>query len=145
MLTNGIQILDTTLRDGSYITGYQFDKKDTAIISKCLELAGIKYIELGHGMGLNASKKGFGYQACSDIEYMKICQKILKNSFFGFFHIADIGGRNDIERLSCEGGRFIRFGINNLNFSKSLKNIEFAKFTNFTVQIWDSMHFQAHS
>ncbi|MFX1451341.1 MAG: hypothetical protein ACFFCM_10890 [Promethearchaeota archaeon] len=52
--------METTLRDGSYAVNFSFTCADTAIICKELESARIKYIEIGHGVGLNASNKGYG-------------------------------------------------------------------------------------
>ena len=36
-----VQILDTTLRDGSYVIDFQFTAQDTAMIASTLEFAGI--------------------------------------------------------------------------------------------------------
>ena len=50
-------LLDCTLRDGSYENNFGFTKNDTINICKSLEKAGVKYIEIGHGLGLGASKR----------------------------------------------------------------------------------------
>ena len=44
------RILDTTLRDGSYVINFQFTARDTAIISGKLDEAGFELIEIGHGV-----------------------------------------------------------------------------------------------
>jgi len=49
-----VKILDTTLRDGSYVVDFQFSQQDTYNISEALESVGIDYIEIGHGLGLGA-------------------------------------------------------------------------------------------
>ena len=54
MKKNKINILDCTLRDGSYQNNFQFTKKDNFKISKFLSDAGINFIEIGHGLGLGA-------------------------------------------------------------------------------------------
>ena len=59
-------ILDCTLRDGSYVIDFQFTKEDTFIIASNLCEAGFEYIEVGHGVGLGASKKGFDVAAATD-------------------------------------------------------------------------------
>ena len=61
-----LEILDTTLRDGSYVIDFQFTARDTALIASVLEAAGIGLIEVGHGLGLGASREGRGEQAASD-------------------------------------------------------------------------------
>ena len=50
------QILDCTLRDGSYVLNFNFSLIDTFLISKVLFESGINYVEIGHGLGLGASK-----------------------------------------------------------------------------------------
>ena len=48
-------IIDVTLRDGSNAVDFQFSKEETYGIVKGLTDAGVRWIELGHGYGLNAS------------------------------------------------------------------------------------------
>ena len=50
-------ILDTSIRDGSYVFNFKFTKEDTFLIARGLSNAGIKHIEVGHGLGLKASEK----------------------------------------------------------------------------------------
>ena len=57
---NKIEILDCTLRDGSYVIDNHFSKSDTSIISSILFNSGINYLEVGHGLGLGASSKKYG-------------------------------------------------------------------------------------
>ncbi len=52
-----IKIVDTTLRDGSNAINFQFGRKLTQNILVGLEQVGIEWIEIGHGLGLGASKK----------------------------------------------------------------------------------------
>ena len=66
-MTNPVELLDTTLRDGSYIIDFQFTAEDTALIASALESAGIRVIEVGHGLGLGAARAGKGDQASTDV------------------------------------------------------------------------------
>ncbi len=102
-----INILDTTLRDGSYTIGYQFNYYDTELIVKGLEKGGLKLIEVGHGLGLGAYKINQSIKITSDLEYMKACNSSLTKSEFGFFFIPGIGSIDDIKLLSDNGGSFI--------------------------------------
>ena len=49
-----IEILETTLRDGAYMIDFQFTAEDTTLIASALDGAGFRWIEIGHGLGLNA-------------------------------------------------------------------------------------------
>lgn len=106
-----VDILDTTLRDGSYTIGYQFTADETALIAQGLERAGVNYIEVGHGLGLGAARSGKGAQAASDAVYMRACAKSLCKSRFGFFYIPGIGDVTDLGLLADEGGTFVRVGV----------------------------------
>ena len=48
-------ILDTTVRDGSYAVDFKFSCKDVQDLVAKSERIGLEYIEIGHGLGLNAS------------------------------------------------------------------------------------------
>ena len=104
-----VDILDTTLRDGSYTIGYQFTCDETALIAQGLELAGVNYIEVGHGLGLGADRAGKGAQAVTDLVYMRACASSLNKAKFGFFFIPGIGDISDLQLLAGEGGKFVRY------------------------------------
>ena len=108
---NHVDILDTTLRDGSYTIEYQFTAEETSVIAQGLEYAGVNYIEIGHGLGLGADRAGKGAQAVSDVDYMRACASSIVNAKFGFFYIPGIGEASDLERLRDEGGGFVRIGV----------------------------------
>ena len=46
-----VNILDVTLRDGSYAIDFQFSCAQQRLITEGLERLGINYIEIGHGQG----------------------------------------------------------------------------------------------
>lgn len=106
-----IDILDTTLRDGSYTIGYQFTAEETSLIAQGLELAGVGYIEIGHGLGLGADQAGKGSQAVTDLRYMRACAAAIRSAKFGFFFIPGIGAVSDLKLLAEEGGKFVRIGV----------------------------------
>ena len=54
------EILEVTLRDGSYLIDFQFTAEDTFVISSALESVGFRWIEVGHGVGLGAARAGKG-------------------------------------------------------------------------------------
>ena len=105
-------ILDTTIRDGSYAVDFKFSCTDVAAIISKLERLGFEYIEIGHGLGLNASSAKYGYSLHSDLEYMQTAHRVLKKSKFGFFCIPDIARFEDIKLAADNGVSFIRVGIN---------------------------------
>ena len=64
-----LTLLDTTLRDGSYVVDFQFTATDTALIAGALDACGVPLIEVGHGIGVRAGSLPSSRSACTDREY----------------------------------------------------------------------------
>ena len=105
-------IIDVTLRDGSYEVGFQFSQEDVKQVGCALQNSGIKYIEIGHGQGLNASSEKNGFALCSDEEYLQTAQEYLCNIKYGFFCIPGIARLKDLDLLKKYGASFVRIGCN---------------------------------
>ena len=127
------QILDCTLRDGSYVINFKFSKNDTKEILSKLTIAGIKYIEIGHGLGLRAYKNTNYKSIATDKELMKVAEKLSLNTNWGMFCIPGIAELQDVRQLSNYGGKFIRIGSNIEDYKKQTKFIEFSKKNNLLV------------
>jgi len=107
-----VNILDTTLRDGSYAVDFQFTTQDTAVIAKALEDVGVDIVEIGHGVGLGASRKGFGEAAATDAEYLQAAGEVLSRAHYGMFCIPGVATLEDVDMAADLGARFIRIGTN---------------------------------
>lgn len=106
-----MKIMDTTIRDGSYAVDFKFTCKDvTNIVSKLVSL-GVEYIEIGHGMGMNASSHEHGISLYSDIEYVCAAKKVSKSSKLGMFCIPGIAKLEDLKTIKQHGIDFIRIGV----------------------------------
>ncbi|MGD9807287.1 MAG: 4-hydroxy-2-oxovalerate aldolase [Deferribacterales bacterium] len=121
------RILDCTLRDGSYAINFQFDAEDTVKIVKGLEDVGIDMIEVGHGVGLGASEKGYGVSAETDETYMKVTSEALKKADWGMFCIPGIASLDDVRMAADYGMKFIRIGTNITDYEQSKEFVELAK------------------
>ncbi len=106
------QIMDVTLRDGSYAINYQFSEQDTKCIGVALENAGIRYVEIGHGMGLNASSYKNGLALCTDEEYLAAAQGAYRKCTYGMFCIPGVARVEDLDLLKKYGAGFVRVGCN---------------------------------
>lgn len=109
-MNNEVIILDTTLRDGSYVVDFQFTAQDIAIISGQLDQARVPYIEIGHGLGLGASRNHDMKAAESDEKYLFAAASVIKKARWGCFFIPGIGTIADIESAAEKGMNFIRIG-----------------------------------
>lgn len=126
-----MKILDCTLRDGSYAINFQFTRDQTSIICKDLENCKIPYIEIGHGVGLGASKSGHGIACESDEIYMQTANETLSSAMWGMFSIPGISKKDDYYKASDYMMKFIRIGIDPNNFDQSKEYINLAKKLNF--------------
>jgi len=128
-----IDILDCTLRDGSYLINFQFNCHDTGFISNALEDAGIKYIEVGHGLGLDAANSK-GKSLEDDIAYIKSAKAGTKNALIGVFFIPGIGQLASIKKALDSGLDFIRIGVNVFDYKQAKETVEYAK--SLGLEVW---------
>ncbi|MFH1282525.1 MAG: 4-hydroxy-2-oxovalerate aldolase [bacterium] len=126
-MSRSIDILECTLRDGSYAIDYQFTAEDTAIISAGLEAAGFKFIEIGHGLGFSASSAKHGFAAENDEDYIIAAKNTLRKARFGMFCIPGTANLRDIGIAAKHGMGFIRIGVNVTEIEKAEPFIKKAK------------------
>jgi 4-hydroxy-2-oxovalerate aldolase len=126
-------ILEVTLRDGSYLIDFQFTAEDTATVAAALEGVGFRWIEIGHGLGLNASQAGKGMAAATDEEYMEAAAQTLKRSKWGMFFIPGIGREDDLRAAARFGMSFVRIGTNVTETAQAEPYIALAKELGFIV------------
>ena len=105
-------ILDCTIRDGSYAIDFKFTAADTALVAGLLDAAGIRYIEVGHGLGLGASEAGKGLAASRDLEVIERTRESVQNGRIGAFFIPGIGTEAHMRDAAAAGLDFIRIGQN---------------------------------
>ena len=121
-------VLDCTLRDGSYVLDFQFTKEDTFTIARALYNSGFEYIEVGHGIGLGASKIGRNVAASTDLEYCQAANSAVgKNSKWGMFCIPGIAKLDDLEKAIDNNMGFVRVGTDVHKYKESEKFIRLAK------------------
>lgn len=126
-------ILEVTLRDGSYLIDFQFTAEDTATIAAALEGVGFRWIEVGHGLGLNASVSGKGMAAASDEQYLAAAANSIKDAKWGMFFIPGIGREQDLRLAARYGMSFIRVGTNVTETAQAEPYIALAKELGFIV------------
>lgn len=117
-------ILDTTVRDGSYAVDFKFSCKDVQDLVAKSERIGLKYIEIGHGLGLNASGTEHGIALQTDEEYMHAARQVSKKAKLGFFCIPDIARVEDISLAAKNNMNFIRIGVPVPVWKKALPYIQ---------------------
>lgn len=121
-----MEVLDCTIRDGSYVINGQWSKEEVTGLTKELAENKFKYIEVGNGIGLGAHRRGVE-SICTDEEYVELAVAAKGNSKVGTFFIPGIGDKNDIKMLASKGGDFIRIGTDVSKSDIAKEFIEYAK------------------
>lgn len=127
MKKKSIEIMDVTLRDGSYAINFQFSTNDQKNICTSLEKLGFRYIEIGHGMGVGASSLKNGLALHTDQEYLKCARDNLQSAKYGMFCIPGTAALEDIDLMAEYGCSFIRVGTNVESIGQSEEYIKRAK------------------
>lgn len=122
-----VNVLETTLRDGSYAVDFRFTAADTARVCRGLESAGFRYIEIGHGAGLRASERGMGTAAATDQAYLCAARDALREASFGMFCIPGVAVLDDVDMAADNGMGFIRVGTDVVKVGESEAFIDLAK------------------
>lgn len=106
-----MKILDVTIRDGSYAVDFKYSSAEVKDIVSRLVRLGIEYIEIGHGMGLNASSLERGISLRTDEEYILASKEVAGDAKIGVFCIPGIARMEDVKMASNHGVSFIRIGV----------------------------------
>ena len=62
-MSAAVRIVDTTMRDGSHSVAHQYTPEQVATVAKMLDEAGVWAIAVGHGDGLGAGSRQYGFGA----------------------------------------------------------------------------------
>jgi|HubBroStandDraft_6_1064221.scaffolds.fasta_scaffold00065_12 4-hydroxy 2-oxovalerate aldolase len=107
-----VEILECTLRDGSYAVDFKFTENDTAILAGVLARLGFRWIEVGHGVGLGAMKAGKGTMPTTDERLIEAAKRAAPNAQIGCFFIPGIGTADQLKSARAAGLDFVRIGYN---------------------------------
>ena len=105
-------IIDVTLRDGSNAVDFQFSKEETFGIVSGLVKAGIRWIELGHGYGLNASHVSKPARETDETYITTAREAAGSGAKIGCFFSLGKGRVEDLYNAKGWGLDFVRIGPN---------------------------------
>lgn len=106
-----VEILDCTLRDGSYAVDFQFTETTIRRALSGLEQSGVRFIELGHGLGLNAAVRTPHPTRISDARCFRLACEELASASWGMFCIPGIAELDHLRQAVAAGMRFVRVGV----------------------------------
>ncbi|MFD8734262.1 hypothetical protein ACFV06_05010 [Streptomyces sp. NPDC059618] len=109
--SSAVEIMDCTLRDGSYAVDFKFTEDTIKSVLTGLESAGVRFVELGHGLGLNAGERTPHSTLVSDARCFDIASETLTSASWGMFCIPGIAELDHLREAAAAGLRFVRVGV----------------------------------
>jgi 4-hydroxy 2-oxovalerate aldolase len=122
-----IQLLECTLRDGSYAVDFKFTENDTAVLAGVLGQLGFRWIEIGHGVGLGAAVAGKGTMPAPDERLIEAAKRAAPHSQIGAFFIPGIGTVDQLVSARDAGLDFVRIGYNATEIEEAFPYLALAK------------------
>lgn len=122
--TSKMELLDCTLRDGSYAVDFQFDEEFVTQLLSRLNETPIPKVEVGHGLGLEAERAGIKAGNIHHHRWCEIADSTLLNTPWGMFAQPEFTRLDTIAELSNRGMSFVRVGMEPDKVSENLDYIQ---------------------
>ncbi|MBK34510.1 MAG: hypothetical protein CME26_03140 [Gemmatimonadetes bacterium] len=120
-------LLDCTIRDGNYTVDFKFTRQDTRVLVGELAALGMKWIEIGHGLGLGASEAGKGDMLDTDVDLITAAKETAGEARVGAFYIPDVGTLDQLDAARDAGMDFVRIGDNATEIERAYPICEYAR------------------
>jgi len=127
MATQKINIVDTTLRDGSHALKHSFNAAQAVSIATGLDKCGVPMIELSHGDGLGGSSYTYGFSKTSEFELLNEVGKRLKSAKLTVLLLPGIGTIEDLKQARDCGAQAVRVATHVTEADVSAQHIAAAK------------------
>ena len=118
------ELLDATLRDGSYAVDFQFDEKFVVELLGRLDATPIDKVEIGHGHGFEAERAGARPCNIDLRRWCDIAQSELRSSPWGMFAQPGFSRLSTLAELCDQGMSFVRVGMEADRVGENLDYLE---------------------
>lgn len=122
-----IQLVDTTMRDGSHAVSHSYTKEQVREIAAALDSSGVSIIEVSHGDGLAGSSINYGFSKTRDIELIKEASNVVKHAKLGALLLPGIGTIRDLKEAYENGVRAVRIATHVTEADIAIQHIRAAK------------------
>lgn len=132
-MAKAVQLMDVTVREGSYVIHYQFTAGQVAEIAQAIDQAGIPYMEVGNGGGLGFFDTLDFKPQSTDIEQIRAAKKVVKKCKVGVLAGPEsVTKKEHIDAVKKEIG-FLRIAARIDNIEAAKSNVEYARSLNIPV------------
>lgn len=108
MTTNTVTMVDTSLRDGMSSLSHQFTPEQVARISRGLDVAGVRLIEVAHGIGIGASSVQYGFAAATDADYVRAAVGAVESANIAVLYVPGISTLGVLDETREAGASTVR-------------------------------------
>ncbi|GHV45499.1 4-hydroxy-2-oxovalerate aldolase [Synergistales bacterium] len=122
-----INVVDTTLRDGSHAVRHSFTIDQVSKIAGGLDRCGVPFIELSHGDGIGGSSYTYGFSKVSEFELLKAASAEIKKARLTVLMIPGIGTIEDLHKARDCGATAVRVATHITEADVSAQHIAAAK------------------
>ena len=106
-----IHLVDTSLRDGMSSVSHQFTTRQVAAIASGLTRAGIRTIEVAHGIGIGASSIQYGRARATDGEYVAAAVEAAAGASVAVLYVPGISTFVDLDDVIEAGADTLRVAV----------------------------------
>jgi 4-hydroxy 2-oxovalerate aldolase len=106
-----VELLDCTLRDGSYAVDFQFDEGFVTNLLSRLDKTPVTKVEVGHGLGLEAERSGIRAGNIDHHRWSELASALLAHKPWGMFAQPKFTRLDTIAEMTSQGMSFIRVGL----------------------------------
>lgn len=122
-----INIVDTTLRDGSHAVAHSFTAAQARTIAGGLDENGVGMIELSHGDGISGSTYNYGFSLTDEMELLAAAAGEIRNGRLAVLLIPGIGTVEDLKKAKAAGATAVRVATHITEADISQQHIAAAK------------------
>lgn len=122
-----INVVDTTLRDGSHAVSHSFTAKEAEDIAEGLDKIGVRIIEISHGDGIGGSSINYGFSKVPEMELIKGARKKVNNAKLGVLLLPGVGTIEDLEEARQNGAEVVRVATHVSEADIGIQHIKYAK------------------
>ena len=126
-----LNIVDTTLRDGSHAVRHSFTVAQTSEVAARLERCGLPIIEVSHGDGLGGSSYTYGFSKEDPFSLIEAAAKAVSRAKIAVLLLPGIGTIADMERARDCGASVVRVATHVTEADVSAQHIQAAKRMNY--------------
>lgn len=107
-MTQGITVVDSSLRDGSHAMRHQFTVEQVRAIAAGLARAHVPIIEISHGDGLGGSSINYGFSLVNEYKLMEAALEVLGDTKLAVLMLPGVGIKSDLKRSAEMGVKVAR-------------------------------------